>query len=70
MLLEYLIMLRETPVGSLLGMLDDFLGITYRKEGETDEDLLKRGHSSAKAFDDELLKMGITKQSKKDSPTA
>ena len=64
------IMLRETPVGGLLGMLDDFLGITYRKDGESDEDLLKRGQSSAKAFDEELLKMGMTKQIKKDSPTA
>ena len=64
------IMLRETPVEGLLGMLDDFLGITYRKDGESDDDLLKRGQIAAKAFDDELMKMGMTKQCKKDSPTA
>ena len=64
------IMLQSIPVDGLLGMLDDFLGITYRKEGETDEELLGRGRMAAKAFDEELIKMGITKQVKKDSPTA
>ena len=62
------IMLRETPVGSLLGMSDDFLVITYRKDEESDEDLLERGHSSAKAFGDELLKMGMTNKARKTQP--
>ena len=65
-----IIMLKKTPVEVLLGMLDDFLGVTYRKEGETDEALLTRGRAAAKAFDIELTEMGISKQNKKDSPTA
>ena len=64
------IMLRRTSVDGLLGMLDDFLGITYRREGESDGELLRRGEEAAHEFDAELLKMGISKQSKKDSPTA
>ena len=31
------IMLCRTPVDGLLGMLDDFLGVTHREEGESDE---------------------------------
>ena len=65
-----IIMLKRTPVEGLLGMLDDFLGVTYRKEGETDEALFARGRIEEKAFDVELTKMGISKQTKKDSPTA
>ena len=64
------IMLRNTPVEGLLGMLDDFLGIVYRQPGESDHALLNRGRMAEKAFDEELNRMGITKQSKKDSPTA
>ena len=63
-------MLRNTPVEGLLGMLDDFLGIIYRQPGESDHALLDRGRMAAEAFDEELKRMGITKQSKKDSPTA
>ena len=59
------IMLRRTPVDSLLGMLDDFLGITYREEGESDQSLQERAWLNEKAFDNELVKMGITKQTKK-----
>ena len=51
-------------------MLDDFLGIVYRQPGESDHALLNRGRMAEKAFDEELNRMGITKQSKKDSPTA
>ena len=64
------IMLTNIPVDGLLGMLDDYLGITYRNEGETDEELFRRGRLAAQAFDEELNHMGITKQQKKDSPTA
>ena len=64
------IMLNNIPVDGLLGMLDDYLGITYRNEGETDEELFRRGRLAAQAFDEELNHMGITKQQKKDSPTA
>ena len=64
------IMLRNTPVEGLLGMLDDFLGIIYRQPGESDHALLDRGRMAAKAFDEELKRIGIGKQSKKDSPTA
>ena len=63
-------MLRRTPVDGLLGMLDDFLGVTYREEGESDASLMQRGQLNAQAFDNELLKMGISKQAKKDSPTS
>ena len=63
-------MLCRTPVDELLGMLDDFLGVTYREEGESDDALLRRGRLNASAFDEELIKMGITKQAKKDSPTS
>ena len=62
------IMLQRTPVESLLGMLDDFLGVVYRKEGESDEELLKRGQRTASAFDWILQKLGISKQPVKDSP--
>ena len=55
---------------ALLGMLDDFLGITYRRKGESDIELLRRGQSAAYEFDAELLKMGISKQAAKDSPTS
>ena len=64
------VMLRRTPVDALLGMLDDFLGVVYREPGETDAELLQRGRQSETAFDRELVKMGIAKQGKKDSPTA
>lgn len=64
------IMLCRTPVDGLLGMLDDFLGVTHREEGESDDALLRRGRLNASAFDEELIKMGITKQVKKDSPTS
>ena len=62
------IMLQKTPVDGLLGMLDDFLGIVYRKEGESDTELLNRSQLSAQAFDVELQKLGISKQPTKDSP--
>ena len=62
------IMLKRTSVDNILGMLDDFLGLTYRKAGESDESLLRRGKASSQAFDSELEKMGIVKQGKKDSP--
>ena len=64
------IMLRRTPVDALLGMLDDFLGITYRNAGESDEVLVERGEQAAQAFDEELVRMGISKQSAKDSPAS
>ena len=64
------IMLQKTPVDSLLGMLDDFLGIVYRKQGESDTDLLKRSQESASAFDVELPKLWISKQPTKDPPPA
>ena len=64
------IMLSRTSVDGLLGMLDDFLGITYREEGESDEALLRRGQLNARSFDEELLKMGIQKQATKDSKTS
>ena len=56
-------------VDALLGMMEDFLGIVYRREGETDESLYRRGKVSARAFDEELVRMGISKQELKDSPT-
>ena len=46
------VMLRRTPVDALLGMLDDFLGVVYRKPEETDAELLVRGRLAAAAFDD------------------
>ena len=64
-------MLRRTSVDNILVMLDDFIGITYRKADETDlsdEELLARGEASSQAFDDKLKKLGIEKQSTKDSP--
>ena len=64
------IMLRRTSVNALLGMLDDFLGVVYREEDESDENLFRRGRRAAEEFDKELVKMGISKQEKKDSPTA
>ena len=64
------VMLRRTSVDALLGMLDDFLGVVYREPEETNEELLRRGRRAAVAFDQELNKMGIEKQGKKDSPPA
>ena len=64
------IMLQGTPVDALLGMLDDFLGIVYRKVGESDTELLERSQLSAEAFDVELLKLQIFKQPTKDSSHA
>ena len=64
------VMLRRTSVDALLGMLDDFLGVVYREPEETNEELLRRGRRAAVAFDQELNKMGIAKQGKKDSPPA
>ena len=62
------IMLQKTPVDGLLGMLDDFLGVVYRKDGESDAELLTRSQIAAKALDAELQKLGISKQPAKDSP--
>ena len=56
------IMLRRTPVDGLLGMLDDLIGVTYREKCESDTSLMQRGQLNAKAFDNELVKMGISKQ--------
>ena len=42
-------------------MLDDFPEIVYGKEVESDGGLLKRGQIAARAFNDELIKTGITK---------
>ena len=64
------IMLQRTPVESLLGMLDDFLGIVYRQEDESDDELLRRSQLAAEAFDEELKRLGISKQPTKDSPPA
>ena len=64
------VMLRRTSVDALLGMLDDFLGVVFREPEETNEELLRRGRRAAAAFDQELNKMGIAKQGKKDSPPA
>ena len=47
----WVIMLQRTPVESLLGMLDDFLAIVYRKKDESDKELLNRGQLSANAVD-------------------
>ena len=63
------IMLRRTPVDALLGMLDDFLGVTHRLAGESDEALFRRGRAADQAFDLKLTKMGISKQAAKDSHT-
>ena len=46
------------------------LAITYRREGESDGELLHRGKGAAHEFDAELLKMGISNQTKKDSSSA
>ena len=64
------VMVRRTSVDALLGMLDDFLGVVYRKPEETATELLQRGRRAAVEFDQELIKMGIAKQGKKDSPPA
>ena len=50
-------------------MLDDFLWIAYRKEAEFDQELLQRGRLADQVFDDEIVKMGITKSIRKKSPT-
>ena len=64
------IMVRRTPVDAQLGMLDDFLGISYCKGGESDEVLVEKVERAADAFDEELLRMGIYKQHAKETPTA
>ena len=47
----------QQPTGEgLLGILDDFLGIVYRTEGGSAEELFKRGQISASAFDVALIK--------------
>ena len=51
-------------------MLDDFLGVTYREEGESDKFLPRRRRLNKQAFDNELTKMGITKQAKNDATTS
>ena len=51
-------------------MLDDFLGITYCQAYESDDELLRRRQEAAHEFDAELVKMWITKQTAKDSPTS
>ena len=47
---------RSLCYNELLGILNDFLRIVYRKEDETVRDLLKRGQIAARGFDDELRK--------------
>ena len=42
------IILDRTPVEELLGILDDFLRIVYRREEEIDGELLKRGQIAAR----------------------
>ena len=51
-------------------MLDDFLGVTYREEGDSDKSLPRCGRLNEQAFDNELTKMGITKQAKNDATTS
>ena len=41
-----------------------FLGITYRQVGKSDTALSKRGLDAARAFVEEIGRMGITKQRK------
>ena len=64
------VMRPRTPVDALLGMLDDFRGVVYRKPDETNEELLRRGRRAVAAFDQELIETGIAKQGMKDSPLA
>ena len=64
------IMLRRTSVDASLGMLDDFPGITYRREHESDGRFFRRGEEAPYEFVAELLNIDISKQNARDTPTS
>ena len=61
-----IIALRRAKCDGLVALLDDFLGVTFRKEHDTDEGLLLRAKQQSEAFDLELLRLGLVKNAKKD----
>ena len=57
---------KHIPVDRFLGMLDDF-GLLIGKRRS--QELLQLGRLADQVFDDEIVKMGITKSIRKKSPT-
>ena len=62
--------LRKTSVDASLGMLDDFLGITYRREYESDGEFFRRGEEAPYEFVAELLNIEISKQNARDTTSS
>ena len=60
------IALRRAKCDGLVALLDDFLGVTHRRPLESDISIMQRATAQARAFDDELLRLGITRNKDKD----
>ena len=60
------IALRRAKCDGIVALLDDFLGVTFRQEHDTDEGVLRRAKQQSEAFDLELLRLGLVKNTKKD----
>ena len=60
----------ERVQSALLPMLDDYLGVLPRKEGETDQEILTRAREDTVRFDSLLRKLGLPKAQEKDQEPA
>ena len=61
-----IITLRRTNCDGLVALLDDFLGVTHRRPLESELSVMNRACSHARAFDIELLRLGLTRNTEKD----
>ena len=58
--------IRRAKCDGLVALLDDFLGVTFSREGESYESVLSRAGKQAQSFDHQLLMLGLKKNKKKD----
>ena len=58
--------LRRTKCDGLLALLDDFLGVTHSQPMESELSVLHRATNHVRAFDDELVRLGMTRNKAKD----
>ena len=60
------IALRRARCDGLVALLNDFLGVTHGRPKESEASTLQRAASHARAFDDELVRLGLVRNKAKD----
>ena len=57
---------RRLKRDDLVALLDDFLGVTHGRPKESEASTLQQAASHARAFDDELVRLGLVRKKAKD----